>query len=88
MTFQVNKEGAPTYDLIYKGKTVIKPSTLGLELKKEDNTRTDFDWVDRRDLTKLDSKTNLYNGFQDTGFTLLNTSEQMASDIFWKMLHS
>ena len=23
MTFQVNKEGAPTYDLIYKGKTVI-----------------------------------------------------------------
>lgn len=32
--------------------------------------------------------TNLYNGFQDTGFTLLNTSEQMASDIFWKMLHS
>ena len=24
MTFQVNKEGAPTYDLIYKGKTVIK----------------------------------------------------------------
>lgn len=64
MTFQVNKEGAPTYDLIYKGKTVIKPSTLGLELKKEDNTRTDFDWVDRRDLTKLDSKTNLYNGFE------------------------
>lgn len=32
--------------------------------------------------------TNLYNGFQDTGFTLLNTSEQMASNYFWKMLHS
>ena len=26
--------------------------------------------------------TNLYNGFQDTGFTWLNTSEQMASDYF------
>lgn len=26
--------------------------------------------------------TNLYNGFQDTGFTLLNTSEQMPSDYF------
>ena len=25
---------------------------------------------------------NLYKGFQDTGFTLLNTSEQMASDYF------
>ena len=53
LTFQVNKEGAPTYDLTYNGKVVIKPSTIGLELKKEDNTRTDFGWVDRRDLTKL-----------------------------------
>lgn len=26
--------------------------------------------------------TNLYNGFQDTGFTLLNTSEQMAQRLF------
>lgn len=26
--------------------------------------------------------TNLYKGYQDTGFTLLNTSEQMASDYF------
>ena len=26
--------------------------------------------------------TNLYKGFQDTGFTLLNSSEQMASDYF------
>lgn len=32
--------------------------------------------------------TNLYNGFQDTGFTLLNTSEQWPATIFWKMLHS
>ena len=64
MTFQVDAKGAPTYELTYKNKVVIKPSTLGLELKKEDNTRTDVDWVDRRDLTKLDSKTNLYNGFE------------------------
>ena len=51
---------------VYKrqGKVVIKPSTLGLELKKEDNTKTDFDWVDRRDLTKLDYKSYLYNGFE------------------------
>lgn len=30
--------------------------------------------------------TNLYNGFQDTGFTLLNT--RWPATIFWKMLHS
>lgn len=32
--------------------------------------------------------TNLYNGFQDTGFTLLNTSDKWPATIFWKMLHS
>ena len=76
LTFQVNKEGAPTYDLTYKGKVVIKPSTLGLELKKEDNTRTDFDWVDRRDLTKLDSKSNLYNGFMRKRLPLTKPGNQ------------
>ncbi|KAA4025617.1 glycoside hydrolase family 97 protein, partial [Bacteroides ovatus] len=78
LTFQVNKEGAPTYDLTYKGKVVIKPSTLGLELKKEDNTRTDFDWVDRRDLTKLDSKSNLYNGFK------LKDAQTTTFDEIWQ----
>ncbi|MDR0962354.1 MAG: glycoside hydrolase family 97 protein [Mediterranea sp.] len=64
MTFAVNADGAPTYQLTYKNKVVLKPGTLGLELQKEDDTKTDFDWVDRRDLSKLDSKTNLFNGFQ------------------------
>ena len=36
MNFSLNGQGAPTYDLFYKDKAVIKPSTLGLELKKED----------------------------------------------------
>ena len=78
MTFQVDSKGAPTYELTYKNKVVIKPSTLGLELKKEDNTRTDFDWVDRRDLTKLDSKTNLYDGFEvkDTQMTTFDETWQ------------
>ena len=52
MTFQLNKEGAPIYELSYKEKAVIKPSKLGLELKKENATKTDFDWVDRRDMDK------------------------------------
>lgn len=34
MNFSLNQAGAPTYDLFFKGKAVIKPSTLGLELKK------------------------------------------------------
>ena len=34
MDFSLNPQGAPTYELFYKDKAVIKPSTLGLELKK------------------------------------------------------
>ena len=64
MTFTLDKEGAPTYDLLYFGKTVIKTSKLGLELKKEDpNKKTDFEWRENKDTDKLDSKTNFYDGF-------------------------
>ena len=31
MHFSLNTKGAPVYELTYKGKTIIKPSTLGLE---------------------------------------------------------
>ena len=33
MNFSLNPEGIPTYELSFKGKAVIKPSKLGLELK-------------------------------------------------------
>ena len=35
MNFSVQEGGIPTYKLTYKGKDVIKPSRLGLELKDE-----------------------------------------------------
>ena len=44
MTFTLDKKGAPVYDLSFKNQLVIKPSKLGLELKKEDaNKKTDFE---------------------------------------------
>ena len=65
MIFHLNGEGTPIYELTYKQKPVIKPSKLGLELKKEDaDAKTDFEWTARKDADKLDSKTNLYNGFE------------------------
>ena len=65
MTFTLDGQGTPTYVLTYKQKEVIKPSKLGLELKKEDaNAKTDFEWTDKKDIDKLDIKTNLYNGFE------------------------
>ena len=66
MLRQVETQNGPiTYELTYKQKEVIKPSKLGLELKKEDaNAKTDFEWTDKKDIDKLDIKTNLYNGFE------------------------
>ena len=47
MTFELDAKGAPVYTLSYKNQLVIKPSKLGLELKKEDaNKQTDFEWTD------------------------------------------
>ncbi len=65
MNFSLNGNGCPTYELTYKGKTVIKPSTLGLELKKENADKpTDFEWTERTDKDQLDNKTNLTSGFR------------------------
>ena len=35
LAFTVNGQGEPVYELYYKGKVVIKPSKLGLELKND-----------------------------------------------------
>ena len=65
MTFTLDEKGAPVYDLSYKNQLVIKPSKLGLELKKEDaNKQTDFEWSDEKpNQADLDVKADLYNGF-------------------------
>ena len=39
MTFTLDGQGTPTYELTYKQKEVIKPSKLGLELKKRRRKR-------------------------------------------------
>ncbi|MBQ8521342.1 MAG: glycoside hydrolase family 97 protein [Bacteroides sp.] len=65
MNFSLDGKGAPVYELSYKGKAVIKPSKLGLELKKEDaDKHTDFEWKETKDASTLDIKTNLYDGFK------------------------
>ena len=79
MNFSLNQEGAPVYELTYKNKAVIKPSTLGLELKKEDaNKKTTFDWKERTDKDQLDAKTNLMTGF------IIKDTETSTFDETWK----
>ena len=79
MNFSLNQAGAPTYDLYFKGKAVINPSTLGLELKKENaDKQVDFEATPRTDIDQLDEKTNLM-----TGFTIKDTKTS-TFDETWK----
>lgn len=79
MNFSLNQAGSPVYELYYKNKAVIKPSTLGLELKKEDaDKKTDFEWTERKDKDQLDAKTNL-----TSGFTITDT-QTSSFDETWK----
>jgi alpha-glucosidase len=65
MNFSLSEEGSPVYTLTYKGKTVIKPSKLGLELMPEGVQRTFDDFSPEGKKTeKKDIKANLYSGFQ------------------------
>jgi hypothetical protein len=38
MLFSLSGDGTPTYQLSYKGKVIIKPSALGLELKNDNKS--------------------------------------------------
>ena len=40
--FSLTGNGVPTYEISYKGKEVIKPSTLGIELNEEHSLMDQF----------------------------------------------
>lgn len=64
MNFSLDASGRPTYDLTFKGKTVIKPSKLGLELKQEDpNNSTDFGVMVNKPSEEVIRKADLMTGF-------------------------
>jgi len=65
MTFSLTNEGTPTYSLIYKGKKVINPSKMGLELAPE-NVHHDFDDFApaiAANSKEVNLKSDLYSGF-------------------------
>lgn len=51
MNFSLDARGEPTYDLFYKGKAVIKPSKLGLELKNDPGLLDGFTQTDAQTRT-------------------------------------
>ena len=51
LNFSVNAQGEPVYELFYKGKAVIKPSKLGLELKNDPGLMNGFTLADAKTAT-------------------------------------
>lgn len=69
LQFYLQKGGIPTYCLTYKGKEVIKPSKMGLELKSENEART-FDDFTYNVKTKSDPLISLYDHFKERDYTI------------------
>ena len=77
LQFSISAKGEPTYGLSYKGKTVLKPSRMGIELKDE-GARAEFG--SEIDMNKRSSnpETSLYSNF-----TIVKTSTE-SFDETWK----
>lgn len=63
MEFALSNDGTPTYQLIYKGKSVIKTSKLGFELKSKEMDMA-FDSQKSVEAEKARALTNLHSGFK------------------------
>ena len=76
MNFSLDAQGRPTYYLKYKGRDIIRPSHLGLELKQEDPNKAQyFEFKTRADASKLAQKADLMTGFVETDHTTTTFDE-------------
>jgi alpha-glucosidase len=80
LKFSLQNNGVPIYSLTYKGKDVIKPSKLGLELKDNSDAHTDFNdfSIKGNTDTQKEDKVSLLNGFE------LADSKIATFDETWK----
>ena len=74
LTFEIGENGTPLYSLDYKGKAVVLPSGMGLELRGQDR-QISFG----EEITKSDhgASVSLYDNFKQTGVT------RNSSDSTW-----
>ncbi|MBP3643572.1 MAG: glycoside hydrolase family 97 protein [Alistipes sp.] len=66
LTFEIGENGAPTYSLDYKGKAVVLPSGMGLELRGQDRQISFGEEITKSEHGK---SVSLYNNFRQTGVT-------------------
>lgn len=65
MTFQLDDEGHPMYELLFKGKTVVGRSRLGLQLVKENTDKPlDFEYKSFAASDEVVRKADMTSGFE------------------------
>lgn len=74
MNFRLAENGTPTYQLFYKGKEVVKPSKMGLELQGN-TTKVEFGAENNIKSEQKDVKTSLYDRFKVNGTTTTSFDE-------------
>ena len=78
LTFDL-EQGRPTYSLSYKGKAVINPSHLGLELKNDDETqRSMFDGFEIKESTPVQLVDDEWNPVWGETKTIRNRYQELA----------
>ncbi|MEM5539304.1 glycoside hydrolase family 97 protein [Olleya sp. AS48] len=55
VTFDINKKGQPTYQVFYKNKAVVSPSTMGLSIKDAEDLTHNFEVVNTENLSFSES---------------------------------
>lgn len=80
VTFSLNDKGTPVYQVDYKGKTVINPSTLGIELAEE-NSLMDMFRINKATTSTFDENGSLYGVRRKKSVTII-----MNFSLKWKSL--
>ncbi len=78
MQFSIESNGVPTYTLSYKNKSVIKPSSLGLELKDDEKSLLNDFTVSNTETSSFDEtwqpvwgeEKEIRNNYNELGITL------------------
>ena len=87
LNFKLADGGVPTYSMTYKGKDVVKPSRLGLELAKDQHASKKLNETDLMDgFTVKDTKTSTFDEtwtpvWGETA-TIRNNYNELAVDLY------
>lgn len=95
MKFSLAEKGTPTYQLIYKGKDVIKPSKLGLLLKKDSLSLFDRFVITNANKSSFDETwqpvlgevKNIRNHYNELAVTLLQPTSNREMIIRFRLFN-